>query len=103
MRVVVPPVTSVEPTVRLIAAPAGVAHTPSPRQKVVAPAEDPEFKWEVARFPVTPVERGRLVPFARLTADGVPRSGVTKIAEVSVGDVEKTRLVDVVPVAPDAV
>jgi hypothetical protein len=32
----------------------------------------------VGRVPETPVARGRAVPFDRFTADGVPRSGVTK-------------------------
>ena len=48
--------------------------------------------------PETPVEIGKPVALVRVTDAGVPSVGVT-----SVGDVEKTKLVDVVPVAPDAV
>jgi hypothetical protein len=48
--------------------------------------------------PLTPVEIGNPVAFVSVTLVGVPNTGVT-----SVGDVEKTKLVDVVPVAPLAV
>ena len=48
--------------------------------------------------PLTPVEIGKPVPFVNVTLVGVPNIGVT-----SVGDVENTKFVDVVPVAPDAV
>jgi len=47
--------------------------------------------------PLTPVEIGSPVPFVNVTLDGVPNTGVT-----SVGDVEKTRFVLVVPVVPVA-
>ena len=46
---------------------------------------------------------GKFVQFVRLPADGVPSAGVTRFALVIVGDVEKTKFVLVVPVAPAAV
>jgi len=48
--------------------------------------------------PLTPVEIGKPVPFVNVTLVGVPNTGVTRV-----GDVENTKFVDVVPVAPDAV
>jgi hypothetical protein len=48
--------------------------------------------------PETPVLIGKPVAFVNVTLVGVPNIGVTKV-----GDVENTKLVDVVPVAPDAV
>ena len=48
--------------------------------------------------PDTPVLIGNPVAFVNVTLVGVPNIGVTKV-----GDVENTKLVDVVPVAPDAV
>lgn len=47
--------------------------------------------------PETPVEIGNPVALVKVIADGVPRLGVTRV-----GEVEKTRLVDVVPVVPVA-
>jgi len=38
--------------------PAGVAHVPSPRQKVDAEADVPLLRFVTGRLPVTPVERG---------------------------------------------
>lgn len=83
MRVVVPPVIGVDPTVRDNAAPAGVAQVPSPRQNVVAVADVPLSRFATGRFPVTPVESGRPVAFVSVAAEGVPRFGVTKVGEVS--------------------
>jgi hypothetical protein len=48
--------------------------------------------------PVTPVVKGKPVALVKVTLVGVPRIGVT-----NVGLVENTKLVDVVPVAPEAV
>lgn len=62
--------------------PAGVAHVPSPRQKVVPEAAVPELRFVTGRFPVTPVVSGKPVA----------------LAKVSVGAVANTRLP--VPVAP---
>lgn len=81
-RVVVPPVTVVVPTPILTAAAAGVAHVPSPRQKVVDEALVPELRLPTGRFPVTPVVRGSPVQFVRTPADGVPRAGVVKTGDV---------------------
>ena len=50
------------------------------------------------KVPVTPVVSGRPVALVSVADDGVPSAGVTKV-----GEVEKTRLVEVVPVAPAAV
>ena len=49
------------------------------------------------KVPVTPVDKGRPVALVRVRNVGTPRLGVT-----SVGLVENTRLVLVVPVAPAA-
>jgi hypothetical protein len=45
------PVTDVTPV------PAGVAHVPSPRQKVVPDALVPLFKFATGKFPVTPFDK----------------------------------------------
>jgi len=63
----------------------GVAHVPSPRQKVVADALVPLFKLVTGRFPVTPVDNGKPVALVRVTEVGIPKIGVT-----SVGEVERT-------------
>lgn len=98
VRPVVPPLTL---TLVTVPVPEGVAHVPSPRQKVVADALTPEFKLVTGKFPVTPVVSGRPVAFVKTTAEGVPSAGV-----VSVGDAERTTEplpVDVVtPVPPYA-
>ena len=54
--------------------------------------------FAIGNTPVTPVVKGRPVPFVSVTEVGVPKTGVT-----SVGLVENTKFVDVVPVAPAAV
>jgi hypothetical protein len=66
--------------------------------KVRAPPPTVSAVLKVA-FETCPAVRLEAVPEAlvRTTADGVPRSGVTKV-----GEVEKTRLVEVVPVVPVA-
>lgn len=74
--------------------PAGTAHIPSPRQKVVADALVPEFRFVTGRLPVTPVVKGNPVPLVNTIAVGVPKAGVTKV-----GDVEPTKLP--VPVCPE--
>lgn len=50
------------------------------------------------KVPVTPVVSGSPVAFVSVAEDGVPSAGVT-----SVGEVENTKFVEVVPVAPAAV
>jgi hypothetical protein len=60
-----PPV-NVWPTEVTVPAPTGVAHVPSPRQKVNAEAEVPLLRLVTGRFPVTWV--------AKLTLDNVPPS-----------------------------
>ena len=65
--------------------PAGVAHVPSPRQKVLEEAPVPELRFVTGRLPVTPVLSGRPVALVSTIALGVPRAGVT-----SVGDVART-------------
>jgi hypothetical protein len=52
--------------------PAGVAHAPSPRQKVVAEAEVPLFRLVTGRLPVTPVVSGKPVKLVAVPLDGVP-------------------------------
>jgi hypothetical protein len=57
---VVPPVEVillVVPETLVTPVPAGVAQDPSPRQKVVAPADVPLFRFVTGRFPVTPFAR----------------------------------------------
>jgi len=59
--VVLPPITnwlivSVPPAVTF-PLPAGVAHVPSPLQKVLEDADVPEFRLVTGRFPVTSAER----------------------------------------------
>jgi len=54
--------------------PAGVAHAPSPRQKVVAEAEVPLFKLVTGRLPVTPVVSGKPVRLVAVPLDGVPNA-----------------------------
>lgn len=75
------PVTSPDPP------PAGVAHVPSPRQKVEDDAPVPLFRFATGRLPVTPVDNGRPVAFVSVATEGVPRLGVTRVGEVA-----KTRL-----------
>ena len=53
--------------------------------------------FATGNVPVTPVVSGNPVPLVSVTEAGVPSVGV-----VRTGEVEKTRLVEVVPVAPDA-
>ena len=53
---VVPPVDVMRlfvPLTEVTPVPAGIAHVPSPRQNVVAPADVPEFKWVTAKLPDT--------------------------------------------------
>jgi len=63
--------------------PAGVAHAPSPRQKVDADADVPELRLVTGRLPVTPVVSGRPVAFVSTPLVGVPNSGVTNVGEVA--------------------
>jgi len=76
------PVPLTEVTVPALAA--GVAHVPSPRQKVVDDAEVPEFRLVTGRFPVTPVVSGRPVALVSVTLAGVPSVGVVIVGLVSV-------------------
>ena len=61
--------------------PGGVAHVPSPRQKVDDDAAVPLFRRLTARFPVV-LLIGRFAPFCRLMALGVPRFGVTRVGDM---------------------
>lgn len=67
--------------------PAGVAHVPSPRQKVDADALVPELRFVTGRFPVTPVVNGNPVAFVNTPADGVPMFGVVSIGEACITNV----------------
>ena len=59
--------------------PAGVDHDPSPRQKVVAEADVPEFKFATGRLPVTPVDSGKPVRLVATPEAGVPNAGVVNV------------------------
>ena len=52
----------------------------------IAPPEENELRFVpplvVGRTPDTPVVSGSPVPYVRVTADGVPRSGVTSAGEL---------------------
>jgi len=63
--------------------PAGVAHVPSPLQKVVFEAPVPEFRFVTGRLPVTPVVRGSPVALVKTRAVGVPKAGVTRVGELA--------------------
>ena len=52
--------------------PAGVAQTPSPRQKVVLLAPEPPPRLETGRLPVTPVVNGNPVALVNTPCVGVP-------------------------------
>src|ERR1700678_1799297 len=55
--------------------PAGaVDQVPSPLQKVLDEADVPELRLAIGRLPVTPVVRGRPVPFVSTTDEGVPNA-----------------------------
>jgi hypothetical protein len=75
----------------------GTAQVASPRQNVDALALVPLFRFATPKFPVIPVVNGRPVQLVKTPDVGVPSIGVT-----NVGDVEKTRFVEVVPVVPAA-
>ena len=84
-------VRPVVPALNVVTPPAGAAHVASPRQNVEADADVPLLRLPTGRLPVTPVERGRPVPltrpiaagvpvaFVKTSAEGVPRSGVTRV------------------------
>jgi hypothetical protein len=67
-----------------------------------APPEVNEVKlvppFAVGSVPVTPVVNGSPVAFVSVPDAGVPRAGVTKVAEVIVGDVPNTKAPE--PVSP---
>jgi hypothetical protein len=63
--------------------PEGVAHVPSPLQKVEAEADVPLFKFVTGRLPVTPVDNGRPVQLVKTPDVGVPRIGVTSVGLVA--------------------
>jgi hypothetical protein len=65
--------------------PAGVAHVPSPRQKVELLALVPLLRFVTGKFPVTPVVNGSPVALVKTAAVGVPRAGVVNVGEVRVG------------------
>jgi len=79
---VVPPATLTDVTVPALAA--GVAQTPSPRQKVVPDALVPLLRFVTGRLPVTPVVSGKPVALVRVTLAGVPSVGVVIVGLVSV-------------------
>ena len=85
VRPVVPPATLIEVTVPALAA--GVAHVPSPLQKVVDDALVPEFRLVTGKLPVIPVESGRPVALVNVTLAGVPSVGVVIVGLVSVNPV----------------
>lgn len=60
--------------------PAGVDQTPSPRQKVLALADVPLFRFVTGKLPVTPVDNGKPVAFVSVPDEGVPKAppGATK-------------------------
>lgn len=62
--------------------PDGVAHVPSPRQKVDADAFVPLLRFPTGRLPVTPEESGNPVAFVSVAADGVPRFGVVNTGDM---------------------
>jgi hypothetical protein len=80
------PLAETTETLVTVPAPEGEAHTPSPRQKVDALADVPEFRLVTGRLPVTPVDKGSPVAFVNVALEGVPKAGVTKV-----GDVAKTK------------
>jgi hypothetical protein len=65
--------------------PAGVAHVPSPRQKVVADALVPLLRFVTGRLPVTPVVKGNPMALVNVAETGVP-SAVTLPDALSCGD-----------------
>lgn len=72
------------PEIVTVPEPAGVAHVPSPRQKVAEDAPVPEFRLVGGRLPVTPVDKGSPVALARTAEVGVPSAGVVSVGAVSV-------------------
>jgi hypothetical protein len=78
------PLVETTDTVVTVPPPAGVAHVPSPRQKVVEEALVPLFRFVTGKLPVTPVVRGSPVAFVSVTDVGVPRTGVVRVGDVSV-------------------
>ena len=71
------------PLTETLPPPEGVAHVPSPRQKVDDDAEVPLARLVTGRLPVTPVDKGKPVALVRVTLVGVPRTGVTRVGEVA--------------------
>jgi hypothetical protein len=75
LKLVTPDVSSVpssDTEILLPPPPAGVAHVPSPLQKVTDDALVPEFRFPTGRFPVTPVVSGKPVALVRVIDVGVP-------------------------------
>ena len=82
VRPVDPPDTPTDETVPELAA--GVAHVPSPRQKVVLDADVPLLRLVTGRLPVTPVVNGRPVALVSTPLAGVPSAGVIIVGLVNV-------------------
>jgi hypothetical protein len=76
------PLAETTETLVTVPAPAGAAQEPSPRQKVDADAEVPEFRLVTGRLPVTPVVKGSPVAFVKVALAGVPRTGATRVKAV---------------------
>ena len=97
VRPVDPPDTPTDETVPELAA--GVAHVPSPRQKVVLDADVPLLRLVTGRLPVTPVVNGRPVALVSTPLAGVPSAGVVIVGLVRV----KPAIVAAVPPSDTAV
>ena len=82
VRPVDPPDTPIDVTVPALAA--GVAHVPSPLQKVVLDADVPLLRLVTGKFPVTPVVSGKPVALVKTPLAGVPRAGVVIVGLVNV-------------------
>ena len=77
------PLAETTETLVTVPDPDGAAQEPSPRQKVDALAEVPEFRLVTGRLPVTPVVRGKPVALVNVALVGVPRMGVTNVGDVA--------------------
>ena len=77
------PLAETTETLVTVPDPDGAAQEPSPRQKVDALADVPEFKLVTGRLPVTPVLKGKPVALVNVALVGVPRMGVTNVGDVA--------------------
>ena len=88
-----------DPLVLTLPPPEGVAHAPSPRQKVELDAEVPELRFVTGRLPVTPVVKGSPVQFVSVPDVGVPSKGVTSVGLVSTTNFVPVPVCDAIDVA----